>query len=538
MNFLLNMNRILFSKLRTCKVILRMLLLCACCNGRAQNNLYDSLQKILSGLKNDTGKVNTMISQCRSLFQTGNNTVIRRLCSDAQKLSETLNYSTGKARSLSMLGNMFQSGSQFDSAAMCYAAAMKILITTKNVNDVAAVYNNFGLNRYLKGDYANALEYYNKAIEINSKAGNKKWLYNNYQNIGNVYSAIGNFPKAYEAYFNALRIAEGLGDPLTVAYVYQDLGLLDAEQRQWANAIGNYNKALKILKSSGDNSGLAGLYHDIASSYLEIGNKDTALHYFFAALALNKELEDELRASRNLSSIGVVYYESGEFEKSLPTLLKALKMKKEIGAAGDIGVTLGNLGELFLKMKKYKVASSYFVDAIKYAEMSGDKPELEVIYSSLSAAYEKMGESKKAYETYKKHIEVKNFLFGEESTKKMVQQQMQYEFEKKTTTDSIKNSESKRVEQVKHERKISSQRTYTYLGAGGFLLMVFVAGISIRAFRNKKHATEEIARQKRIVEEKQKEILDSIHYASRIQRALITSEKYICRNLKKLNSTS
>ena len=46
---------------------------------------------------------------------------------------------------------------------------------------------------------------------------------------------------------------------------------------------------------------------------------------------------------------------------------------------------------------------------------------------------------------------------------------------------------------------------------------------------------EIIEKQKHIVEEKQKEILDSIHYASRIQRALLTNEKYIYRKLDSLN---
>jgi hypothetical protein len=44
----------------------------------------------------------------------------------------------------------------------------------------------------------------------------------------------------------------------------------------------------------------------------------------------------------------------------------------------------------------------------------------------------------------------------------------------------------------------------------------------------------ETQKQKHLIEEKQKEILDSIHYAKRIQTALITSEKYIDRNLNKL----
>ena len=40
--------------------------------------------------------------------------------------------------------------------------------------------------------------------------------------------------------------------------------------------------------------------------------------------------------------------------------------------------------------------------------------------------------------------------------------------------------------------------------------------------------------QQKRIEEKQHEILDSIHYAKRIQNSLITNEKYIEKSLKKL----
>jgi hypothetical protein len=38
-----------------------------------------------------------------------------------------------------------------------------------------------------------------------------------------------------------------------------------------------------------------------------------------------------------------------------------------------------------------------------------------------------------------------------------------------------------------------------------------------------------------LVEEKQKEILDSINYAKRIQMALLPNEKYIDKSLNRLN---
>ena len=47
---------------------------------------------------------------------------------------------------------------------------------------------------------------------------------------------------------------------------------------------------------------------------------------------------------------------------------------------------------------------------------------------------------------------------------------------------------------------------------------------------------KELNESKEKTDEKQKEILDSIRYAKRIQQALLPNEKYIERNLNKLNT--
>lgn len=81
-----------------------------------------------------------------------------------------------------------------------------------------------------------------------------------------------------------------------------------------------------------------------------------------------------------------------------------------------------------------------------------------------------------------------------------------------------------------------------------FVIIAFVELIMIISiiafFRQKKLKElvnlrkEEIEKQKHLIEEKQKEILDSIRYAKRIQTALLTSEKYIDRSLNKLSKSS
>jgi sigma-B regulation protein RsbU (phosphoserine phosphatase) len=67
-----------------------------------------------------------------------------------------------------------------------------------------------------------------------------------------------------------------------------------------------------------------------------------------------------------------------------------------------------------------------------------------------------------------------------------------------------------------------------------FVAVLIFLGVRLFKTENYTYAGK-IEEQKKIVEEKQKEILDSIHYAKRIQNTLLTSEKYIERNLNRLN---
>ena len=66
------------------------------------------------------------------------------------------------------------------------------------------------------------------------------------------------------------------------------------------------------------------------------------------------------------------------------------------------------------------------------------------------------------------------------------------------------------------------------------LLVLGFAIFAYRSYRQKQKANIEISKQKEVIEEKQKEILDSIHYAKRIQTALLPSEKYLGQSFERL----
>lgn len=86
--------------------------------------------------------------------------------------------------------------------------------------------------------------------------------------------------------------------------------------------------------------------------------------------------------------------------------------------------------------------------------------------------------------------------------------------------------------------KVNSQKTILYLAAFLVLIIAVALFIAYRGNKNKQRANALLSRQKveiehqrELVEEKQKEILDSINYAKRIQYSLLASDKLLKDNL-------
>jgi hypothetical protein len=88
-------------------------------------------------------------------------------------------------------------------------------------------------------------------------------------------------------------------------------------------------------------------------------------------------------------------------------------------------------------------------------------------------------------------------------------------------------------EKVRHEAEIKQQKLILYFVSLAAVLVLTLFILSVRAYRQKQKANRIIVEQKELVEQKNKEVMDSINYARRIQKSLFPTEKYLERNLKK-----
>ncbi len=392
---------------------------------------------------------------------------------------------------------------------------------------IANSYNNIANVYYFQENYTEALRNYSSALTIYHEIGSKKGIANTNNNVANIQANLGNYNEALKAYFSALKIFEERGDKKLIAAMYDNISMIFEYQKNYKEAINYCNKAVTLQKAINDKSGIESSYFNIGRIYSEEKNYAKALEYDSLALILSIELGDKVSIGNVYNNMGNIYSYTGNNDKALQAYLKAKNIYESVDYQRGLMYLYNNLGTIYTKQKKVQDASLWLRKSLTMAQESADKFQLQLSYLSLAKLDSVTGNYKSAFNNYKLYTNYKDSLVNEENTKATVQTQMQYEFDKKQTADSLKTEDVRILNNLKFEQE-KKQRWFLY---GGLALVVLFAGFLFNRFKVTQKQNIIITEQKHVVEEKHKEITDSINYAERIQRSLLASAELLDNNL-------
>jgi len=369
--------------------------------------------------------------------------------------------------------------------------------------------------------YEEAIEKTNDALSLSQKVNFGSGRSEAYSELGNIYDILGDHARSLENHFKALKIDEERGDKRGMAIRMGNIANVYDTQKNFPKALEFYFNALKLNLEIGNKKGIARDYSNIAGAYHTQHELDSALIYSLKALHISEQLGNQGTIALRLGNIGIIYADKKEFGKALDYYLKALAIKRTNGKKSSIAITLGNIGNLYAAQKKFTEAETYFKEALELSESIGYNEAIMNWSLSLAELNFEKGDHKNAYLFHKKYSAARDSLLNQESSKQVAEMNAKYETEKKNKELIQKDAESK--------QRTTERNAFI----GGFALMIVLAFFIFRSYRQKQKANQIISHQKKIVDEKQKEILDSIHYAQRIQKSLLPTEKYLERNLNR-----
>jgi len=408
---------------------------------------------------------------------------------------------------------------------------------------LGASISNIGTSYYLTGNAPAAIDNFVKAIKHLGSFPASQNLASIYNNLAACYSDIGEMNKELETAYKALKMYESVGDKKGIARCYNNIGMAYREQKDIAKAVEFLDKSLKLRIETGDKRGLSSTLYNLALCHGELKDTTKVKEYLKQGLAVTEETGNKNSTAYILTALGHFYFDKNDFKNALEYFTKALKLREEINDKKGISFSYQKIANVYYKSGNNTLAKQYADKALVLAKEMGFPENIRGCASLLSDIYQKEGNVGKAFDMYKLFIKMRDSLDNESTRKASVKKVFQMQYESKSAQDSISNAAKFKEDQLKHEQAITRQRIYTYGGLAGFVLMLVVAGVSFRAFKSKQKANVIITEQKHlaetqkhIIEEKQKEILDSIHYAKRIQGALLPSEKYFEKNITRMRN--
>ncbi len=493
------------------------------------NRELDSLQQVLTTAVADTDKVGILIN-IGNIHLNTNDSLAKVSYNAALDLARKNKFIDGVANAYRRFGILHYFRSSYDSAIYYWEKELENWQSVNNSNGIARAYNNIGLIHKIQGNYDKALDNFTQCLEIFRTLKEKNRIADTYNNIGIVYYNQGNYPKALENYFNCLKIYENLQNMAGIARVYNNIGIIYLEQDNKIEALDNYYRSLKIRKEIDDQEGIATSYLNIGSIFHDTQNYPKAIENYVNCLTICITLKDKDCQARSYFNIGQVYHDQKIYDQAQVNYEKSLKIRREIGDSEGIAESSIQYGLLYQDLKDNKRAIANLTGGLKIAEDIGNPALIRAASEKLSNAYEKAGNFQKAYQMHVLFKQMADSLSGNENVKKLTQMQMEYEFDKKQKQVEFEQKQK----DITQAERLKRQQLYTVFGISGFILMLVFSFVLFRGYRNKQKANEiistqkeEVESQKALVEQKNKDIVDSIEYAKRIQEAILISEQQL-----------
>ncbi len=424
-----------------------------------------------------------------------------------------------------------------------------------DLDGIAVVLNIVGNIYRIQGEYGKALNNFYISLEHFQNLENTKGTASTLNYIGSVYRQQGNYPGALKFLLNSLKLYQQLDDKSGLAQLFNNIGIVYFYQKNYSKALEFYNKSLEIELALKSELGVGISYINIGEIHHHRGEYQKALDYYLKALVISKKHDEVDGIGILYKEIGVIYTHLGNLYLAKTYLHMALDIFNNLKDVYRIAECQISIGKLSIKEGNFNRAVSSFQNALQLAETSNS---LELIAESnkyLSDLFNTQNNTEKSLKHFKKYITARDSLFNEEKTKKTVQAEMLFEFERQMTESNLQQARKDAIANERADREALLRR---------FLLTIIVSFIIViflifSAYKSKKKTNEllaykqneilekneellqqqeeilaqrdEIEKKNRILEEthkvleaKNERIISSIEYAQTIQQAILPNE--------------
>lgn len=365
-----------------------------------------------------------------------------------------------------------------------------------------------------------AFEYAQQAFALSIKINQKNSLGKSHNKLGDLYLLKGDYGAASDHFLKALKIYEHLKNSEAIAKCYNSIGKIYLSQKNNNDALIYFNKSLLINKKLNIKEGMAANYTHIGIVYNKLERYADAIQSFKSSLKIQEKTGNKKNMAANYGNMGISYNFLGKPLHAIGSIEKGIKIAEEVGNKKYIANLCLNLGALYAKENKLDKTMASFQTALKYAKEVGYKDLIQNLYNNIAALYEGKKDFRKSFEYAQLSLYLRDSINNERNNRQANELTSKYESETKEL--AINNLEK---DKILSKEKLESEKNFRiYL----LIFCILIAAFAFVLFRGniqKKKANLALSLAYQEIEEKNKDITDSINYSKRIQDASLSPKE-------------
>ena len=283
----------------------------------------------------------------------------------------------------SRVAEAFYMQHDYAQALVYYQRALDLFTAQNSLAGTIGALGGAGNCYFYQRNYDRALELYNRTLALEQKLNDQTGVATRLQNIGHVHRARGDYASALEAYFKSLSIAEQLPGKATAATTLGSIGLVRAMQGDNAQAVDYFNRSLNAYQISGDEVGMSRMLSYIGNARYTQGQYDQALEAYEKARELHQKRSDDLNRAHVLLGMGSVYRAQQKYPLALQSFQDALALYTTLARKADMADALSRLAATYREQGEATRALEF---AQKAAQTAKDTDSLSIAVYALTEA--------------------------------------------------------------------------------------------------------------------------------------------------------
>ncbi len=246
----------------------------------------------------------------------------------------------------------------------------------------AAEYADFG-NRYLdRGQYDQAMKFFNLALEDNIAIDNEEGIVLSRNSIGETYLMTGRLDQAESYFDSAMELSLRIERKDLELRTLNNLGKLALNRGDNDIALAVFADAREIIdtEKNAPSEVVADIYHSIGALYKILGDYDKSRENLQESLRRNKDLKRQEEMASTYYMLSSVYSKLEDYGQAENYMQNALDLDKKIENSHGIADDYFGLGLITRKAGKSDESYTYFRTALeKYIILNKLQDTLETL---------------------------------------------------------------------------------------------------------------------------------------------------------------